>query len=244
MQFIHLKKFRLVILLFIVFDSIGQNIRVVAPANHAWYTTNGITKINKKFGFFHDFQFRRADLAPQSQQYLFRGALVYNANDKVQLFGGYAFVRTFPYGDFPVKTDFDEHRLWEQIQIKQSLGKFTYINRFRLEQRFLGDSNIGGFQNHRFENRIRYMARLNYPFTVKLYGYVYDEIFMNFGRKVTNNDFDQNRLGAMLGYKITPKISLEAGYLNQFVKQRRRTTTFQNIYENNHTLMVSAVTSF
>ncbi|MFN3850057.1 MAG: DUF2490 domain-containing protein [Spirosomataceae bacterium] len=243
MQSIRLKYIS-VILLLIVFNSIGQSVRVVAPSNHAWYTTNGITKINKKFGFFHDVQFRRADFGPESQQYLFRGALVYNVNDKVQLFGGYAFVRTFPYGDYPVKTDFDEHRIWQQVQIKQSLGKFTYINRFRLEQRFLGDSNLGGFQNHRLENRIRYMARLNYPFTPKLYGYVYDEIFMNFGKKVTNNDFDQNRLGAMLGYKISPKISLEAGYLNQFVKQRRRTATFQNIYENNHTLMVSAVTSF
>lgn len=239
-----MKRYCLIILISLTFKTFGQDIRVVAPSFHAWYTTNGITKINKKFGFFHDFQFRRADLGSESQQHLFRGALVYTANDKVQLFGGYAFVRTFPYGDFPVQKNFDEHRFWQQVQIRQSLGKFTYINRFRLEQRFLGDSNLSGFQNHRLENRIRYMARLNYPFTSKTYGYVYDEIFMNFGRKVTNNDFDQNRIGAMIGFKVTPKISLEAGYLNQFVKQRRRTATFQNIYENNHTLMVSAVTNF
>jgi long-subunit fatty acid transport protein len=73
---------------------------------------------------------------------------------------------------------------------------------------------------------------------------LYDEIFMNFGKKVTNNDFDQNRLGLMLGYKITPKLSLEMGYLNQYLKLRSRTATFQNRYENNHTLMTTVVTSF
>jgi hypothetical protein len=124
------------------------------------------------------------------------------------------------------------------------LGKLLFVNRYRLEQRFLGDANLGGFQNNRLENRIRYMGRLNIPFDKKAYGYIYDEIFMNFGKKVTNNDFDQNRLGLMLGYKITSKIALEMGYMNQLLKLRTRTATFQNRYENNHTLMTTVVTGF
>jgi hypothetical protein len=241
-----MKKIAIIISVLLTFAKANaqSDIRVQANQFHAWYTTNGITKINEKWGFFHDFQFRRASFISETQQHLFRGAMVYNASDKVQLSGGYAFVRTFPYGDFPVRTDFDEHRIWEQVQVRLPLGKLTFINRYRLEQRFLGDANLGGFQNHRLENRIRYMGRLNIPFDKKSYGYIYDEIFMNFGKKVTNNDFDQNRLGLMLGYKITPKLSLEMGYLNQYLKLRSRTATFQNRYENNHTLMTTVVTSF
>ena len=61
----------------------------------------------------------------------------------------------------------------------------------------------------------------------------YDEIFINFGRVVRYNVFDQNRLFAGVGYQWSPKLRAEAGYLNQFVLRSNGTDA-----ERNHTLFL------
>lgn len=46
-----------------------------------------------------------------------------------------------------------------------------------------------------------------------------DEIFIVWGKNIGINIFDQNRLLALLGYKLTQDIKIEAGYLNQILQQ-------------------------
>lgn len=70
-----MKKIAIIISVLLTFAKANaqSDIRVQANQFHAWYTTNGITKINEKWGFFHDFQFRRASFISETQQHLFRG---------------------------------------------------------------------------------------------------------------------------------------------------------------------------
>ena len=221
------------VFLFILFlgplSIFAQSVRATANSTHAWFMVNGFTKIKGNFSFFHDVQFRRSDFISEKQQLLLRGGLAYDFNDKIQGMAGYAYVSTAPYGDYPVKNTFDEHRAFEQIQIKQSLGKVNLFQRYRLEQRWLGSAALGGFKSSRFENRARFMARLNFPILttgkIGLYANIYDEIFINFGKKVAYNIFDQNRWAANIGVKFNKNISVEVGYLLQTLQQRNLLAT-------------------
>jgi hypothetical protein len=46
----------------------------------------------------------------------------------------------------------------------------------------------------------------------------FDEVFLNFGREVGTNVFDQNRVAGGLGYRVSEDFRLEAHYLSQIVQ--------------------------
>jgi len=236
------------LLLALAYSGFAQTGRIIAPSAHAWYMENGTIKLNEKWLLFHDVQFRRADILPEAQQLLLRAGIGYNLSKSIQIMGGYCFVQTYPYGDYPVKHEFPENRFWEQLIIRAPIGRATFINRYRLEQRYLGNSTTGSLANPRFENRMRYLGRMNIPMQkaedYKLYSFVYDEIFINFGKNVGVNIYDQNRIAAGLGWKLDKKLSLELGYMNQMVQQRALQANGKSVVENNHTLIVSLVSNF
>lgn len=226
----------------------AQDTRILSEQQHAWFLINGSKKINDKFSMLYDFQFRRDDLGMNWQQLLLRTGLGYNITDNLQGVVGYCFVETYPYGDFPVAHAFPEHRIWEQLQTKQTIGKIGLTHRFRLEQRMIGVSSTGEFQPFRFENRIRYMNRWTFPLKTweknKLVLNVFDEVFLNFGKNVAYNVFDQNRISGNLGFVVSPRATVELGYMNQMVGLRSLTTDHQSKYESNHTLTVGFTGNF
>ena len=61
-----------------------------------------------------------------------------------------------------------------------------------------------------------------------------DEIFVNFGKNVPANIFDQNRLYLALGWRFTKDTNIQVGYMNQFIEKSDGVHK-----ENNHTLQVA-----
>jgi len=57
-------------------------------------------------------------------------------------------------------------------------------------------------------------------FNKGFFGAVQNEIFLNVQNKDKINEslFDQNRAYLAIGYRFSPKIDIDAGYMNQFVK--------------------------
>lgn len=78
------------------------------------------------------------------------------------------------------------------------------------------------------------MYRVVFPIKGKWSVALYDEIFVNFGKNVAANTFDQNRAYAALVYTLPKKSRLEIGFMEQSLQQRNG-----RVIENNHTLMVS-----
>lgn len=216
-----------------------------ANNQNAWFMYFGDHKVSERWGVHLEAQLRRADLGQNPQQLLLRTGINYHLNAQVFTTLGYCFVETYPYGEFPVGTTFPEHRLWEQIQIKNQLGSIEWVNRLRLEQRWLQlpvrDGETGIFEpgDAVYSNRFRLLNRASLPFKGKtigdnsLYFTVYDELLINFGKNVASNIFDQNRAYIALGYKI-PKVGrLELGYLFQTIQKSDGVKI-----ERNHTLQV------
>jgi Protein of unknown function (DUF2490) len=213
--------------------------RVSTTNAHAWFNYFGDHPLSNRWELHLEGQWRRHDLGLQWQQLLLRPGVNYEVNENLILTAGYAFVDTFQYGDYPTAYRFPEHRLFEQILLKHKAGSVDIQHRYRLEQRYLGersDPAIERIDGWRYENRFRYLMRANIPITSnkKHYLGIYDEFFINFGRNVAANIFDQNRAYVALGLPIARGTKLEIGYMLQTIQQRNG-----RIFEYNNTLMVS-----
>lgn len=208
----------------------------------------GNHRFSKHIGLHAEAQVRRHDLVRDWQQLLLRTGLdIYTSSVRYTI--GYAFVETYPYGGFPVANAFPEHRIWQQALVNNPLGRVKLSHRYRLEQRMIGNSTTGEFRNGRYENRFRYMCRANIILKGttlekgEFYIGVYNELFVNFGKEVGYNLFDQNRAYAALGFHLGRIGKLEVGYMYQIVQQRRLSNTVPplNIIENNHTLQIGLI---
>jgi len=221
------------------------SIRDVKPQNHAWMMYFGTHALSPNWSLHLEAQIRRADGFSSAQQTLLRAGINFHLSSSSYATVGYCWVNTHPYGTFPSKSIFPENRIWEQFQNKNQLGKVEWISRFRLEQRWI---NLPSFSSSTqswtagdpvFSNRFRTLQRLSIPFKgTKIEDYswylsMYDECFIQFGKNIGLNVFDQNRAYIAIGTKI-PKIGrLEIGYLNQLLLKSNGIQV-----ENNHTLQI------
>jgi opacity protein-like surface antigen len=205
----------------------------------------GTHKLTENVSLMTEYQWRRADGFNDWQQSLLRFGLEYNFHSNFSLMAGYAWVKTFPYGEQPVPHEFDENRIFEQVNLKNKIGKIEVQHRYRLEQRFLEQYAKDASQNivqldPVFRQRMRYRAMLTIPLTRKdkvdhtLFLNLNNEVFLGFGKGIGKNILDQNRFISALGWRVNPNLNFQLGYLNQFVVKNDGLKM-----ENNHTLWIS-----
>jgi Protein of unknown function (DUF2490) len=221
----------------------AQSVRQYTNNTNAWFMYFGTHKITDKWSLHLEAQLRRSSGVNIPQQLLLRTGINYHINPQATATFGYAFIETYPYGEFGTKRTFPENRIWEQLQLKNQVGSFEWVSRFRLEQRFSQlpvlkvDFYVVG--DAVYTNRFRLLNRFSIPLNGKIiveksfYISAYDEFMVNFGKNVALNIFDQNRAYIALGYKI-PKVGrVELGYLNQLLVK-----SDGKKIENNNTLQV------
>jgi hypothetical protein len=218
--------------------------RVSDPNAHAWYMYFGDHAVNDgPWGVHFDGQWRRQGIGGKWQQLLLRPGVNYDITSQVQASAGYAFIKSHPYGDYPAPFVTPEHRIWQQLILKQRVRRTAIAHRFRLEQRFAGAKALDEageeyLTGYRYRNRFRYFVKGVIPIRKNgqdgnLFVALYNEVMFNFGRNVQNNIFDQNRAYVALGRKLPWFGTLEVGYLQQTVQQGNG-----RVFEFNHTLQV------
>lgn len=233
----------------------AQNTRINDHNQIGWYNCFSTFKIAKQFSIHSEYQWRRDNYITEKQQGLLRIGLNYQANPKLQARLGYAWIETYPYGEYPINSmgkDFTEHRIFQMVTITDMLSIVELSHRFMLEQRWIGrysDPSLTKEDNHLFANRLRYMFRIQIPLKGKTisdktpYLAAYDEIFIGFGKNVNENVFDQNRLGVVLGYKINKNIKIEAGYLHQTLQLGREVNS-KNVFQYNTGVLLNTILNF
>lgn len=222
----------------------GQNTRIKDNNTIGWWAGFGTFNINKKWGLHAEYQWRREDVVADWQQSLARVGVNYRVNPKLLLRAGYAWIETFNYGDIPIQAagkTFTEHRTYQMATLSDKIAATEISHRFMLEQRWIGrylDPSVAKEDDFFYVNRLRYMLRMQKPLIKaktagrELYGAVYDEILLGFGKNVNENVFDQNRLGILVGYRFSPAFRIEGGYFNQIV-QLPREITGRNVFQYN-----------
>ena len=226
----------------------AQDARRVGPSQPAaWFSYAGDHALpaGAPTALHLETQVRRVGPFDEAQQLLLRGAVVRTLRPGVRVAAGYGYIVTWPYGEAPVAARFPEHRAFQQLALAHDAGPVGVQHRYRLEQRWVGVTGVDAADpervaDWRYTNRARYLLRGTLPLvrdaagTARVYGVLADEVFVNFGRAVANNVFDQNRAQAALGVQIAPALRLEAGYQHQYlVKASGRDV------ERNHTLVVT-----
>jgi hypothetical protein len=222
----------------------GQGAPRLADFNrHGWFFYSGDHPVSGRWGIHFDGQWRRSSLVTRWQQYQIRPGVNYWLNDSVMLTMGYVFTNTYPYGDVPARYTFPEHRSYQQVLVRQPIGRVLLSHRYRLEQRFIGEMNPAQpteVEAWRHQNRFRYQLRAMIPITrgngggLEWYVPVSNEILIHFGPNFGASIFDQNRPYIGIGHSFGDKGQLEIGYLNQILAQRNG-----RIMEYNHTMIVS-----
>lgn len=248
-----MKKIILFLLLFPCFTAFAQSGRITDENTINWVQTLNTIALNQKWSLHVEYQLRRTEGIKKWQQSLLRLGLNYKIRPDIILHGGYGYIETFPYGDFPIAADgkFPEHRLYEQLSLKQSFGKWSLVHRFRLEQRWLGKvrPNMAEreIEEWIFLNRFRYQFKVQHPLWERqekqIFAALANEIFIGSGKNLGLNIFDQNRFSLSLGYKFNKRYTVEFSYLNQILQQGKAVSG-QVVIQQNKGLVLSSSLNF
>jgi hypothetical protein len=216
------KKFKLLIpCIFFVTAGYAQN-----SGPGTWFQYFGNQKINKKWNWHNEVQYRDYNFIGDINQLLLRTGIGYDLsenNNNILL--GYAFIQSHTYVDSVNKITKNENRIFQQFITKEKLHTFYFLNRFRIEERFFAND---------YKTRFRYFLFVNKPLNKKameknaVYLSAYDEIFLNFESPV----YDQNRLYGGVGYCFNNNLRLETGFMAQMFKNRTQ-SQFVIMFFNN-----------
>jgi hypothetical protein len=191
-----------------------------------WFLYFGNQKINNRWNWHNEVQYRNYNFAGDLEQLLLRTGIGYNLsenNNNVLL--GYAYVHSEPYiAGTDDKRNINEHRIFQQFITKQQFGRVNIQHRYRFEERFIEDD---------FKMRGRYFLSLNVPINKKsmdknaFYASAYNEIFIN----TESNYFDRDRIYGGFGYCFNKNFKVEAGVMTQILSNSSR-TQFQIMFFN------------
>jgi hypothetical protein len=192
-----------------------------------WFIYFGNQKINEKWNWHNEVQYRNYNFIGDNNQLLLRTGIGYNLKENNNnLLLGYGFINTQRYTtNSDQKTDINEHRVYQQFITKQNIGSFFLQHRFRIEERFIADD---------FQMRFRYFLGINIPINKKtleknaIYLSSYNETFINAEKPL----FDRNRLYGALGFVINKNFKVEAGFMAQTLENSNR-NQFQIVIFNN-----------
>lgn len=163
-----------------------------------WYMYNGSHQVSDKFSLKTMAHFRFFEIGNDLQQFIGRLGGNYKINQNLSATLGYAYLNTD--GTFDADGgNVNEHRIYEDFNIKHKINKLSFAHRLRAEQRFF---------NSETSHFIRYQIGLSHPLNNKWSTYLYNETFFDFDDEAYN----QNWLGAGFAYKISKSAKLKAGY--------------------------------
>ncbi|MFM9009141.1 MAG: DUF2490 domain-containing protein [Bacteroidota bacterium] len=175
-----------------------------------WNILNVRYGIRESWSIFMEGQIRSLRFYDDFHYYEYKGGINYKAGKSIQLTLGAGSYQTYKEGgDFVLPKNNDEFRVWPQITVSQTLGKFKMEHRYRFEARYTSKG---------YRNRFRYRTLLSYPFgksknEVKPFqASISNELFF------TNKEpyFERNRFLIAMGYRINKLNSVQVGYLRQF----------------------------
>jgi len=220
-----LKKYYFITTLFLLLCTIALHAQKSNTGN--WFIYFGNQKINNKWNWHNEVQYRNFNFMGDLSQLLVRTGIGYNLtenNNNILL--GYGFINSQKYlSNSNEKVGTNEHRVYQQFITRQSFNTVFLQHRYRIEERFLPND---------FQMRFRYFLGINIPINKPrleknaYYFSAYNEIFIN----AQQNIFDRNRLYGAIGYIFNKNIKMEAGYMAQKLESTNR-NQFQIVIFNN-----------
>ena len=207
--------------------------------NDIWFFNLTEYQYQSKWIIGNELHFRYDDGLRDKQQFLIRPYISFLSNSKVFYTTGYTYINTYEYGNYALPATKKEHNVWEQINVKNKLGKLSMENRYRLEHRLQSTYDLSiaefNFKKLDFSNRFRYRLTIKRPIVNKYFIQLFNEFWIQSNRNILDASFDRNWLYLGIGKKMSEVISMQIGYLHQNIKKTA------NRFERHPTLQVSLV---
>lgn len=198
----------------------------------------GLSSINPNLKYKLFAQGRFGDNSTRFTQALIRPGIGYAINEKITVWLGYDWVPTSR--PLALKHPFNDHRIWQQLSLRDNYSFGTVISRTRLEQRFF---DIPGSSDVAY--RYRQMLKLSTPMPLvspRVSFVVWNEIFVDLNSMDAGirSGLNQNWAFAGIGYRLNKKTIVEVGYLNQYINRPQSPRPDQM----NHVLSVTMLVNF
>lgn len=184
-------------------------------------------KIDDHWSASQDFEERTYWFPWRQHQFVSRSMGRYSFDNGLGIGVGMAyFLQALPQDpDVEEFTNQPELRPEFEISYQQRLSdQFAVNHRYWAEWRYFKlEHKDYAFGNYRF----RYKLEVQFRVRPKVIIRAFDEIFINAGKNIVNNTFDQNRIGASIQYMPFKNFGFELGYFNWY-QQRESGTDFYN----------------
>ena len=144
------------LIIFICFGFFINEMYAQNSALGSWNILNVRLVHTKKWSYFAEGQIRSLKFYDNFHYYEIKGGANFKVNEGLQLTLASGSYQTYKEGgNFVTPKNNNEFRVWPQLQLSQSLGKFKVEQRYRAEMRFTSNG---------YRNRFRYRLLLSRPF--------------------------------------------------------------------------------
>lgn len=157
----------------------------------------------------------------------------YYTKNNLKLLGALTYVDQIHQGTN--KYHLSEYRPWQMVQLNAETHHSKTIQWLRLEERFRQTAIDDVPSDHYdFNYRLRYYYLSNIPLTKHHYQkaslsfVVSEEVYLNFGKNIVYNTFDQNRLSLGFYYYLNKDNIFQFGYTNIF-QQLNAKNSYSNL---------------
>jgi hypothetical protein len=224
-------------MLLLVNCDVYSQTKKIAEERQAWFAYQNQLRFNSKWGLHSEIHLRtKENFFDNFSASVIRTGLSYYPNNHWRLTAGFAQLNQFQTGSRK-KIAIYEYRPWQQVQRIDSFRKFILTQYLRLEQRFFQSNadNVSpvGHSSFGFRTRFNLTGSLLLSRKSSSHGSVSlnfsEEFFVNSENHFTHFFYDQNRIFLGLQYQFLRNTSLQAGYMNQFLK-KSNSPEFRNIH--------------
>jgi hypothetical protein len=214
--------FYLILLLLLGPFQLNAQTRQVQYGQQSWLDYLNQNRYSKQWGSWIDLQLKltdnyyKSELATETAL----GATYYTKNN-LKLVGALTYVDLIHEGSN--NYHLAEYRPWQMVQLNTNLAHLKTLQWLRLEERFK-ETAINNVPSHHydFNYRLRYQFLSNIPLTSHPYQkgslsfVVSEEVYLNFGKNIVYNTFDQNRFSAGFYYYLNSENIFQFGYTNVY----------------------------
>jgi len=204
------KAYQYTLYLLLTLMLVGQMSYAQNPSLGSWNIINLKYKTSEKYTFFGEAQLRSLRFYAHFHYYEFKGGITYKPYKNATFTLAAGSYQTYKEGgNFERPKNNDEFRIWPQIILLQSVGKFDIEQRYRAELRFTSNG---------YRNRFRYRLELSKSIGSNKNGVRPFKISASNELFFTNNEpyFERNRLLFSFAYKPNKNNTLHIGYVHQF----------------------------
>ena len=224
-----MKKINIIALTALVFLSINSFAQetIHHDKTNSWFTLLNRLNINKDWSVSNEIHERTGAFLTDQGTFLWRPSVDYHLNENVEFSVGYSYLSNKPNDPNPnPKIGVVENNIWEQVLLKNKIGKVNFQHRLRQENRWFDTvgQNVDGTYSKTgtdYANRFRYRLTVNtdikkFKNNQSLFFQAFDEVWIPQTDKLAPKSLSRNWFYVGLGYKFNPKTNLQIGYMSQF----------------------------